>query len=148
MMTTILMWGLVGIVALQLIVSFRLHQRAAFLKLIMGLLSMFAEKNPVKSSAMDLSLVFSMGRIILFGMAVAAFRLIWRATNLGWPDAIFGAFVVISPALLAALSKVSPHEALEFGKALVARFGIGAVRGDTPGDHETMIDRSEPEPTK
>jgi len=111
------------------------------LQFLFSLVSMFTEKNPVKVASLDTPVVFSMSRFILFGMAVAALRMVWRIENMGWPDATFAISIVFAPALLNALSKVSPHEALEFGKVMLSRFGIGDVR-QPPADHETMIDRA------
>lgn len=136
------------LVLLQVSVTFKLYEKSIFVKLFFTLVSMLCEKNPVKASTLNTPLVFSMSRCIMAAVATAVVRLIWNATNLGWPDATLGMAVVLSPALLAAMSKVSPHEALEFGKVLLNRFGIGAVKQDTPADHETLIDRSEPEPIK
>lgn len=110
-------------------------------RFFLSILSMFLEKNPVKAASVDAPFIFSMGRLILFGLAVAAIRMVWRMEQMGWPDATFAIAMAFAPALYNALSRVSPHEALEFGKVLLGRFGIGAVRQDTPGDFETMRDR-------
>ena len=86
------------------------------------------EKNPAKTVAFRLPLVFSMARLIVLAFAVGMLRQIWYAGVAAWPDATLAIAIVVALPILGALDKVSPSQVVDLGKALLDRFGVGAVR--------------------
>lgn len=92
------------------------------------LLSPIAEKNPVKALASLSPVSLSAGRLVRAAVALVWSVAVWRTPELltTWPAATLGALVVFGPELAHALRSVDPETALEFGKELMGRFGIGA----------------------
>lgn len=86
------------------------------------------EKNVLKTVAFDVPLVFSMSRLIVLAFAVGMLRQLWRAGIAGWPEATLAMAIVLALPLLSALERARPADVLAFARALVDRFGTGAVR--------------------
>ena len=85
------------------------------------------EKNVMKTMATDAPVVFSMGRVIVLGFAVAMLRQIWHAGVAGWPEATLSVAIVLALPVLTAIEHAKPAEMLELAKTLISRFGVGAV---------------------
>lgn len=96
--------------------------------LLFAALSPLAEKNPSRVLAVDAPFVFSISRIIVTVFSYGMYRQMRTAGIAGWPEATLCIALVYAIPILDALSKVSVAEVVEFGRAIVARFGIGAVR--------------------
>ena len=86
------------------------------------------EKNVVKTIGLDVPVVFSMSRLIVLAFAVGMLRQMWRAGIAGWPEATLAIAIVLALPVLAALERARPVDVLALAKALVNRFGAGAVR--------------------
>ena len=86
------------------------------------------EKNVLKTMATDAPVVFSMGRVIVLGFAVAMLRQIWHAGVAGWPEATLSVAIVLALPVLTAIEHAKPAEMVELAKTLISRFGVGAVR--------------------
>src|SRR5437868_8495433 len=98
--------------------------RTVFLAALTPLL----EKNVVKTLSLDVPLVFSMGRLIVLGFAVAMLRQIWRAGIAGWPDATLAMAIVLAIPVFGALERVKPAEVVTLASTVINRFGVGATR--------------------
>lgn len=86
------------------------------------------EKNVLKTFALDVPVVFSMSRLIVLAFAVGMLRQLWRAGIAGWPEATLAIAIVLALPILAALERAKPVDVLALARALVNRFGTGAVR--------------------
>jgi len=95
------------------------------------LLTPLFEKNPCKTmtiSRCQVPMVLSMSRLIVLAFAVAMLYQLTHAGIAGWPDATLCITIVLALPLLSALDRVGPEHAIAFMKALIQRFGVGAVR--------------------
>lgn len=100
-----------------------------FLRTIaLAALTPLLEKNVLKTFTLDVPVVFSMSRVIVLAFAVGMLRQLWRAGIAGWPEATLAMAIVLALPLLAALERARPVDVLALAKALVNRFGTGAVR--------------------
>lgn len=81
------------------------------------------EKNVIKTLSLDVPVVFSMSRVIVFAFAVTVLRHIWCTGIAGWPDATLAIAIVLALPLLGALERVKPTDVVELAKTLIARFG-------------------------
>jgi hypothetical protein len=96
--------------------------------LVLAALTPLLEKNVLKTFALDVPVVFSMSRVIVLGFAVGMLRQLWRAGIAGWPEATLAIAIVLALPTLAALERARPVDVLALARALVNRFGTGAVR--------------------
>ncbi|MDB4877507.1 MAG: hypothetical protein JWM41_3953 [Gemmatimonadetes bacterium] len=90
------------------------------------------EKNVIKTLAVDVPLVFSMGRVIVLAFALCMLRQIWRAGIAGWPEATLSIAIVLALPVLGALERVTPDRVVDLASALVGRFGVGSTRSREP----------------
>jgi len=106
---------------------------------LMALVSPFLEKNPQKVLAARVPVVFSITRIVIGAFALALFRQMWVAGIAGWPEATLCIALVFANHIASALEKLPAREVVEFGKAIIGRFGEGDVGqgGDLWKDNET-----------
>jgi peptidoglycan/LPS O-acetylase OafA/YrhL len=95
---------------------------------VLAALTPLLEKNVLKTFALDVPVVFSMSRLIVLAFAVGMLRQLWRAGIAGWPEATLAMAIVLALPMLAALERARPVDVLALAKALVNRFGTGAVR--------------------
>jgi peptidoglycan/LPS O-acetylase OafA/YrhL len=95
---------------------------------VLAALTPLLEKNVLKTFALDVPVVFSMSRLIVLAFAVGMLRQLWRAGIAGWPEATLAMAIVLALPTLAALERARPVDVLALAKALVNRFGAGAVR--------------------
>ena len=95
---------------------------------LLAALTPLLEKNVLKTFALDVPVVFSMSRLIVLAFAVGMLRQLWRAGIAGWPEATLAMAIVLALPMLAALERARPVDVLALAKALVNRFGTGAVR--------------------
>jgi hypothetical protein len=86
------------------------------------------EKNVLKTFALDVPVVFSMSRLSVLAFAVGMLRQLWRAGIAGWPEATLAIAIVLALPTLTALERARPVDVLALARALVHRFGTGAVR--------------------
>jgi hypothetical protein len=86
------------------------------------------EKNVIKTLALDLPVVFSMGRVIVLAFAIAMLRQIWTAGIAGWPDATLSIAIVLAIPVFGALERVKPAEVVTLANTLINRFGVGMTR--------------------
>jgi hypothetical protein len=95
---------------------------------ILALLTPLLEKNPSKRmvfSRCHVPMILSMARLIVLFFAGVMLRQISRHGITGWPDATLCISVVLALPVLGALERVKPEQAVEFGKTVVRRFGVG-----------------------
>ena len=97
------------------------------------------EKNPAKTLALGVPVVFSMSRAIVLAFAVAALRHMWRHGVNGWPDATLAIAIVLALPVLGALDRVRPSAVLLLARSLFGRFGVGAV-GREPSKYDDHRD--------
>jgi hypothetical protein len=90
------------------------------------------EKNVIKTLAVDVPLVFSMGRVIVLAFALCMLRQIWRAGIAGWPEATLSIAIVLALPVLGALERVTPDRVVDLASALVGRFGVESTRSREP----------------
>ncbi len=102
------------------------RQRVA--SIILGLVTPLLEKNPAKTRAFDLPLVFSMARLIVLAFAIGLLHQIWYAGVAGWPEATLAIAIVLALPVLNAMERVRPETTLDVGKAALERFGVGSGR--------------------
>jgi hypothetical protein len=136
--------------------------------LLLAIATPLLEKNAsktVEAQKLDVPVVFSMARVIVLAFAISMLHQSWRAGIAGWPEATLSIAIVLAMPILGALERVKPAEAVEFAKALLARFGLGETgRGaadmlagepskrddhtdDRAGPGEAPKDESEERPT-
>jgi hypothetical protein len=95
---------------------------------LLPLISPLFEKNPEKTKTLSrchVPMVLSMARVIVLLFAAVMLRQIYRFGIAGWPDATLCISIVLAIPVLGALERVKPAEAVEFGKTVVRRFGVG-----------------------
>jgi len=97
-------------------------------QILLIILSMVMEKNPQKVLSTQAPISLSMTRIVILAFAVGLFRQMWMAGIAGWPEATLCIALVFSNQLASALDKLPAKDVLDFGKAIVSRFGMGEVR--------------------
>ena len=83
------------------------------------------EKNVNKTFAVDVPLVFSMGRVIVLAFALGMLRHIWHTGIAGWPEATLSMAIVLALPVFSALDRVAPERVVDLASALVNRFGVG-----------------------
>ena len=101
----------------------RLARRAALV-----VVTPLLEKNVLKTLAVDVSVVFSMTRLIVLAFAVVVLRRVWHDGIGGWPEATLSIAIVLALPVVGALDRVTPAEVIDLAKTLVGRFGTGAPR--------------------
>ena len=94
---------------------------------VLAIVTPLLEKNPAKTVALGVPLVFSMSRAIVLAFACGVLRQMWRRGLTGWPEATLAIAIVLALPLLGALDRVRPAEVLLLAKALFGRFGVGGV---------------------
>jgi peptidoglycan/LPS O-acetylase OafA/YrhL len=97
-------------------------------QVLLALLTPLFEKSAVKTLAIDVPVVFSMSRLIVLAFATGMLHQLWHDGIAGWPEATLSVAIVLALPLLGALERVPPDQFLDFSKALLERFGNGAVR--------------------
>lgn len=85
------------------------------------------EKNVAKTFAVDVPLVFSMGRVVVLAFCIGMLRHIWQASVIGWPDATLAMAVVLALPVFSALDRVTPDRVVDLASSLFARFGNGST---------------------
>ena len=94
---------------------------------LLAALTPLLEKNIIKRFAVDVPLVFSMGRVIVLAFAAGMLRQIWHAGIGGWPEATLSMAIVLALPVFSALDRVAPERVVELAQSMIARFGIGAA---------------------
>lgn len=115
---------------------------------IFVLLTPWLEKNHLKTAHLNVPIAFSMSRVIISFFAWGMYHQMVKAGIAGWPEATLCIALAFALPVLAALEKAKPAEVLEFGKAIIDRFGVGDVRkiGNLyKEDPETQVDREHEE---
>jgi hypothetical protein len=75
------------------------------------------EKNVAKTFAVDVPLVFSMGRVVVLAFCIGMLRHIWQASVIGWPDATLAMAVVLALPVFSALDRVAPDRVVDLAVA-------------------------------
>ena len=99
--------------------------------LLLAIATPLLEKNAEKTAAarsLKVPVVFSMARVIALAFAISMVHESWYAGVAGWPEATLSIAIVLTMPILSALERVTPHEAIELAKAMLARFGLGETR--------------------
>ena len=99
---------------------------------LLAALTPLLEKNVVKTFAVDVPLVFSMGRIIVLAFAIGMLRHLWHASALGWPEATLSMAIVLALPVFTALDRVTPERVVELASGLFGRFGVGQTAAREP----------------
>lgn len=105
--------------------------------LALAALTPLLEKNVAKTFAVDIPLVFSMGRVVVLAFCIGMLRHLWHASVIGWPDATLSMTVVLALPVFSALDRVTPERVVDLASGLFGRFGIGgagsvAAQGQEP----------------
>ena len=99
--------------------------------LLLAIATPLLEKNAAKTAAarsLKVPVVFSMARVIALAFAISMVHESWYAGVAGWPEATLSIAIVFTMPILSALERVTPHEAVELAKSVLARFGVGETR--------------------
>jgi peptidoglycan/LPS O-acetylase OafA/YrhL len=104
------------------------RRRSTFSAIALAAVTPLLEKNPAKTMALDVPVVFSMSRLIVLAFAAGMLRQIWSAGIAGWPDAMLATSIVLALPVLNALDRCTPEQVLALAGSFVGRFGEGAVR--------------------
>ena len=103
---------------------------------LLAALTPLLEKNVLKTFAVDVPLVFSMGRVIVLAFALGMLRHIWHAGVVGWPDATLSMAIVLALPVFSALDRVAPERVVDLAQAMVGRFGIGHPAVGEPSKYD------------
>lgn len=103
---------------------------------MLAALTPLLEKNAIKTLAVDVPLVFSMGRVIVLAFALGMLRHIWHVHVIGWPDATLCIAIVLALPILSALQRVAPERVTDIASLLVSRFGVGHAESSEPSKYD------------
>jgi hypothetical protein len=102
--------------------------RALLLAILTPLLEKNAEKT-VTARRLKVPVVFSMARVIVLAFAISMMHESWMSGIAGWPEATLSIAIVLAMPILSALERVKPAEVVTLARAVLARFGVGEIRG-------------------